>query len=56
MLPGMKISPMFVAWQHEKPRVITDHSASEINVEILHQDARVHYDDMCDFGEALHDA
>ena len=34
MLLGMKISPMFVAWQHGKPRVITDHSASELNAEI----------------------
>jgi hypothetical protein len=34
MLPGMKISPMFVAWQHGKPRIITDHSASELNAEI----------------------
>ena len=25
---GMKISPMFVVWQHEKPRVITDHAGS----------------------------
>ena len=56
MLPGMKISLMFVAWQHGKPWVITDHSASEINVEILCQDARVCYDDMRDFGQALHDA
>ena len=34
MLPGMKISPMLVVWQHEKPRVVTDHSASELNAEI----------------------
>ena len=24
MLPGMKISPMFVIWQDEKPRVVTE--------------------------------
>jgi hypothetical protein len=56
MLPGMKISPMFVAWQHGKPRIITDHSASELNAEILREDAKVRYDDMHDFGQALHDA
>jgi hypothetical protein len=31
LLPGMKMSPMFVAWQKNKPRVITDHSASGLN-------------------------
>ena len=41
MLPGMKISPMFIAWQHKKPRIITDHSASELNAEILREDAKV---------------
>jgi hypothetical protein len=56
MLPGMKISPMFVVWRDEKPRVVTDHSASEINSEISREDARVRYDDMRDFGQCLHDA
>jgi hypothetical protein len=42
MLPGMKISPMFVSWRNtEKPRVVTDHSASEINTEISREDAKV---------------
>ena len=31
LYPGMKISPMFVVWQHEKPRVITDHAKSGLN-------------------------
>jgi hypothetical protein len=30
-LPDMKVSPMFVEWQHEKPRVITDHAATGLN-------------------------
>jgi hypothetical protein len=34
MLPGMKISPMFIIWQNEKLRIVTDHSASELNAEI----------------------
>jgi hypothetical protein len=34
MLPGMKISPMFLAWQNKKPQIITDHSALELNTEI----------------------
>ena len=56
MLLGMKISPMFVTWQHGKPRIITDHSASELNAEILQEYAKVRYDDMHDFGQTLHDA
>ncbi|KAJ6623877.1 hypothetical protein B0H10DRAFT_1742178, partial [Mycena sp. CBHHK59/15] len=28
LLPGMSKSPMFVVWQKEKPRVITDHKSS----------------------------
>lgn len=31
LLPGMKVSPMFVVWQKEKARVITDHSSSGLN-------------------------
>jgi hypothetical protein len=53
---GMKISPMSVAWQHGKPQIITDHSTSELNAEILREDAKVWYDDMHNFGQALHDA
>ena len=49
LLPGMKISPMFVVWQ-EKPRVITDHSASGLNDGILRSEAKVQYDDMHPFG------
>jgi hypothetical protein len=56
MLPGMKTSPMFIVWRDEKPRIVTDHSASEINAEISREDAKVRYDDMHDFGQSLHDA
>ena len=49
LLPGMKISPMFVVWQ-EKPRVITDHSASGLNDGIPRSEAKVQYDDMHPFG------
>ena len=31
LLPGMKISPMFVIWQHAKPCVVTDHKSSGLN-------------------------
>lgn len=31
LLPGMKMSLLFVAWQKVKPQVITDHSASGLN-------------------------
>jgi hypothetical protein len=47
---------MFVAWQHGKPRIIADHSASELNVGISREDAKVRYDDMHDFGQSLHNA
>ena len=43
LLPGMKISPMFVVWQ-EKPRVVTDHSASGLNDGIPRSEAKVQYD------------
>jgi hypothetical protein len=54
--PGMKISPMFVVWQHEKPRVITDHAGSGLNDGIPREQAHVQYDDMHTFSQALYDA
>lgn len=56
MSPGMKISPMFVAWQKGKPRIITDHKGSGLNDGIAREDAKVRYDDMHDFGQAMHNA
>ena len=56
LLPGMKVSPMFVVWQNEKPRVVTDHSRSGINDNIPGSEAKVKYDDMRTFGQTLHDA
>jgi hypothetical protein len=56
LLPGMKISPIFVVWQDEKPRVVTDHSRSRINNGIPRSEAKVKYDNMCTFGQTLHDA
>jgi hypothetical protein len=47
---------MFVVWQNEKPRVVTDHSRSGINDGIPRADAKVKYDDMRTFGQTLHDA
>ena len=52
----MKISPMFVMWQHEKPRVVTDHAASGLNDGIPREEAHVQYDDMHSFSQALYDA
>ena len=46
LLPGMKISPMFVVWQNKKPRVVTDHSHSGINDGIPISEAKVKYDNM----------
>jgi hypothetical protein len=54
--PGMKVSPMFVIWQHEKPRVVTDHTGSGLNDGIPKEEAHVQYDDMHTFSQALYDA
>ena len=56
LLPGMKISPMFVVWQHGKPRVVTDHKSSGLNDGIPKAEGYVKYDDMHPFGQALRDA
>lgn len=56
VLPGMKVSPMLVVWQHEKPHIVTDHSGSGINDNIPQAEAKVKYDDMHAFGQTLHDA
>jgi len=47
---------MFVVWQKDKARVITDHSASGLNDGIPRTEARVKYDDMRSFGQVLHNA
>jgi hypothetical protein len=56
LLPGMKVSPMFMVWQNEKLRVVTDHSRSGINDGIPQLEAKVKYDDMRTFGQNLHNA
>ncbi|KAF5383038.1 hypothetical protein D9615_004923 [Tricholomella constricta] len=56
LLPGMKMSPMFVVWQKGKGRVITDHSGSGINDGIPKEAGKVRYDDMHSFGTTLRDA
>lgn len=55
LLPGMRISPMFVVWQKGKPRVIMDHSGNGLNDGISREDAKVRYDDMHSFGQLLND-
>ncbi|KAJ7680836.1 hypothetical protein DFH06DRAFT_973665, partial [Mycena polygramma] len=40
----------------EKPRVITDHKSSGLNDGIPKAEGHVRYDDMHDFGQALHEA
>ena len=56
LLPGMKISPIFVIWQKGKPRVVNDHTASGLNDAIPRSEAKVHYDDMRTFGQAIFNA
>ena len=55
LLPGMKMLPMFIAWQKNKPRVITDHSASGLNDGIPRAKGQVKYDDMHPFGQTLYE-
>ncbi|KAJ3818102.1 hypothetical protein F5880DRAFT_1455785, partial [Lentinula raphanica] len=54
-VPPMQLSPMFVVWQGDshKARVITDQSASGLNLGVSRDDAHVKYDDMRSFGAAL---
>lgn len=47
---------MFVVRHSDKPHIVTDHSGLGINDGILREDAKVRYDDMRDFGQAMHDA
>ena len=56
LLPNMKFSPMFVVWQNEKPRVVTDHKSSRLNDSIPRSEAHVKYDDMHPFGQTLRQA
>ena len=52
---GMKMLPMFVAWQKNKPRVITDHAALGLNDGIPRAEGQVKYDDMHPFGQMLYE-
>jgi hypothetical protein len=56
LLPGVKVSPLFVVWQNEKPRVVNDHAASGLNDGIPREEAKVRYDDMHSFGQSLNNA
>ena len=56
LLPGMKVSPIFVVWQRGKARIITDHTASGLNDCIPQAEARVQYDDMRTFGQVIFNA
>jgi hypothetical protein len=56
LLPGMKISPIFVVWLRGKARVVTDHTASGLNDCIPRSEAKVRYDDMRTFGQAIFNA
>ncbi|KAJ3803528.1 hypothetical protein F5876DRAFT_10745, partial [Lentinula aff. lateritia] len=50
LLPGMKVSPMFVVWQKGKPRIVMDHTGSGLNDNIPKAEGKVKYDDMHTFG------
>lgn len=52
----MKLSPIFVVWQKGKARIVTDHTASGLNDYIPRSEAKVRYDDMRTFGQAIFEA
>lgn len=54
LLPGMKLSPIFVVWLRGKPHVVSDHSASGLNNNIPQSEAKVRYDNMRTFGQAIY--
>jgi hypothetical protein len=56
LLPGAKVSPLFVVWQNGKPRVVNDHAASGLNEGIPQEEAKVRYDGMQSFAQSLHNA
>ena len=56
LLPSMKVSPIFIIWQHGKPQVVTDHASLGINDKIPQADGKIKYDDMCSFGQTLYNA
>ena len=56
LLPGMKVSPIFVVWQRGKARVVNDHTASGLNDAIPRSEAKVRYDDMRTFGQVIYNA
>jgi hypothetical protein len=56
LLPGMKLSPIFVVWQKGKARIVTDHTASGLNDYIPRSEAKVRYDDMRTFGQVIFNA
>ena len=45
---------MFMVWQKQKPRIITDHAGSGLNDGISRENSKVKYDDMHPFGQAMH--
>jgi hypothetical protein len=53
LIPGMKVSPMFFAWQNKKSCVITDHARSHVNDSIPASEGKVKYD-RHSFGGTLH--
>ncbi len=53
LLPGMRLSPVFVVWQKGKPRVVMDHTGNGLNDGIARADAKVKYDNMHSFGQLL---
>ncbi|KAG7453043.1 uncharacterized protein BT62DRAFT_880175, partial [Guyanagaster necrorhizus] len=50
------VSFIFIVWQDEKLCIIMDHTFSGLNAGILASKAKVKYDDMHLFDEALYNA
>ncbi|KAG7439814.1 uncharacterized protein BT62DRAFT_983322 [Guyanagaster necrorhizus] len=54
LLPGMKVSSMFIVWQNRKPHVIMDYTSSGLNAGIPASKAKIKYNDMHLFGKTLY--
>jgi hypothetical protein len=56
LLPGAKLSLLFVVWQNRKPQVMNDHALLGLNNGIPQEEANVRYNDMHSFRQSLNNA
>lgn len=54
LFSGIKALLLFVVWQKNKAQVVTDYSASELNDRIPKIKAKICYNDMKTFSQAMY--